>query len=214
MWTEMINAAGRIRGFASPNRICVDTVIRASRRGQRRGEVDIGWLSVARQRSVCEKCAGRLRYLGHVEFMVQRLREPLRVPYPNAVDEMTKRTIALTPGSMAGFGGRAESGTEYKVQERMVCQYLYDSTGQSPSVREPCRLARCAAPFGRVRRGYNEEDCRSRLCVGLTFTEYHALLASASDQSFTAANIIVPDTTQSVDVAAKAAFSDHIGYPA
>lgn len=98
MWAEMINAAGRIRGLGGPDRICADAVIRASRRGQWRGEVDIGWLSVNRQRSVCEQCAGRLHYLSYVELMVQRLREPLRVPYPNAVDEMTKRTVALTPG--------------------------------------------------------------------------------------------------------------------
>ena len=68
MWTEMINAAGRIREFVSPDRICVDIVIRALRRGEWRGEVDNGWLSVDRQRSVGEKCAGRLRYLGHVEL--------------------------------------------------------------------------------------------------------------------------------------------------
>jgi len=68
MWTEMIDAAGQIRGSVSPNRICVDTVIRASRTGKWRGEVDNGWLSVDRQRSVGEKCAGRLRYLGHVEL--------------------------------------------------------------------------------------------------------------------------------------------------
>jgi hypothetical protein len=68
MWTEMINAAGQTRGFVSPDRICVDIVIRALRRGEWRGEVDNGWLSVDRQRSVGEKCAGRLRYLGHVEL--------------------------------------------------------------------------------------------------------------------------------------------------
>ena len=62
--------------------------------------------------------------------------------------------------------------------------------------------------------GIMKKTARSRLCVGLTFTEYHALLASASDQSFAAAKSIVPDTTQSADVAAKAAFSDRIGYPA
>jgi hypothetical protein len=44
MWTEMINAAGQIRGSVSPNRICVNTVVRALRRGERRGEVDNGWL--------------------------------------------------------------------------------------------------------------------------------------------------------------------------
>jgi hypothetical protein len=76
MWTEMINAAGRIRGFVSPNRICVDTMIRAVRRGEWRGEVDNGWLSVGGQRSGCERCAGRLRYLGHGELMVRRLRGP------------------------------------------------------------------------------------------------------------------------------------------
>ena len=54
----------------------------------------------------------------------------------------------------------------------------------------------------------------SRLCVGLTFTEYHALLASVSDQSFTTALCVVPDTTESADVVAKAALSDRIGYPA
>jgi hypothetical protein len=48
----------------------------------------------------------------------------------------------------------------------------------------------------------------------LTLTEYHALLASVSDQSFTAAISIVPDTTESADVAAKAALSDHIRYTA
>ena len=46
MWTETINAAGRTVGFVSPSRICVDTVIRASRSGRWRGEVDNGWLSV------------------------------------------------------------------------------------------------------------------------------------------------------------------------
>jgi len=76
MWTEMINAAGRIRGAVSPDRICVDTVIRAVRRGEWQGEVDDGWLSVEGQRSVSEKCAGRLRYLGHVELMERRLRGP------------------------------------------------------------------------------------------------------------------------------------------
>jgi len=59
-----------------------------------------------------------------------------------------------------------------------------------------------------------KKTARSRLCVGLTFTEYHALLVSASDQSFAAAISIVPDTTESADVAAKAALSDHIGYSA
>ena len=54
----------------------------------------------------------------------------------------------------------------------------------------------------------------SRLCVGLTFTEYHALLASVSDQSFTTVLCVVPDTTESADVVAKAALSDRIGYPA
>jgi hypothetical protein len=76
MWTEMINAAGRIGGFVSPDRICVDTVIRASRRGEWRGEVDNGWLSVERQRSECERYSGRLRYPGHVELMVRQLRGP------------------------------------------------------------------------------------------------------------------------------------------
>jgi hypothetical protein len=59
-----------------------------------------------------------------------------------------------------------------------------------------------------------KKTARSRLCVGLTFTEYHALLASASDQSFTAAISVVPDTTQSADIAAKAALSDHTRYTA
>lgn len=59
-----------------------------------------------------------------------------------------------------------------------------------------------------------KKTARSRLCVGLTFAEYHALLASASDQSFTAAISIVLDTTQSANVAAKAALSDHTGYTA
>ena len=59
-----------------------------------------------------------------------------------------------------------------------------------------------------------KETARSRLCVGLTLAEYHALLASASDQSFTIAITIIPDTTESVDVAAKATLSDRIGYPA
>jgi hypothetical protein len=40
-----------------------------------------------------------------------------------------------------------------------------------------------------------KETARSRLFVGLTFTEYHALLASASDQSFAIAISVVPDTT-------------------
>jgi hypothetical protein len=151
----MINAAGRIREFVSPDRICVDTVIRALRRGKWQGEVDNGWLSVKRQRSVCEKCAGRLRLSGHVELMERRLRGPLRVPYPNAVDEMRWRAVTLTPDQTAGFGGRAGSGTEHKVQERMICQYLYDGAEQSTSVCEPRRLARCTAPFRRIRReGY------------------------------------------------------------
>lgn len=72
----MINAAGRIKGVVSPNRICVDTVIGASRRGKRRGEVDNGWLSVDRQRSGCERCAGHLRGLDYVELMIRRLRGP------------------------------------------------------------------------------------------------------------------------------------------
>jgi len=40
-----------------------------------------------------------------------------------------------------------------------------------------------------------KQTVRSRLFVGLTFTEYHALPASASDQSFAAAISAVPDTT-------------------
>jgi len=59
-----------------------------------------------------------------------------------------------------------------------------------------------------------KKTARSRLCVGLTSTEYHALPASVSDQSFTAAISVVPDTTQSADIAAKAVIPDHIGYPA
>jgi hypothetical protein len=46
MWTEMVNAAGRIMGYVNPSRICVDTVIRASRSSKRSGEVDNDWLSV------------------------------------------------------------------------------------------------------------------------------------------------------------------------
>jgi hypothetical protein len=59
-----------------------------------------------------------------------------------------------------------------------------------------------------------KKTARSHLFVGLTFTEYHALLASASDQSFTAANSVVPDTTESADDTVKASFSHHIGYTA
>ena len=76
MWTEMINAAGQIEGSASPNRICVDTTMRASRSGKREGEVDNGWLSVDKQRSGCERRAGHLRYLDYVELMIRRLRGP------------------------------------------------------------------------------------------------------------------------------------------
>lgn len=76
MWTEMINAAGQIKGSISPDRICVDTVIRASKRGKRKGEVDNGWLSVDKQRSGCERRAGHLRYLDYVGLMIRRLREP------------------------------------------------------------------------------------------------------------------------------------------
>ena len=76
MWTEMINAAGQIKGSISPDRICVDTVIRALRRGKWQGEVDNGWLSVDRQRSGCERCAGHLRGLDYVELMIRRLRGP------------------------------------------------------------------------------------------------------------------------------------------
>jgi len=114
MWTEMINAAGQIKGSASPNRICVDTTMRASRSGKREGEVDNGWLSVNRQRSVYEKCAGRPCYLGHTELMVRQLRGPRCVPYPNALDELRWRAVTLTPGATGGFGGRAGSGTECK----------------------------------------------------------------------------------------------------
>jgi len=46
MWAEMINVAGRILGSVCPNRVCVDTVIRALRSGKRTGEVDNDWLSV------------------------------------------------------------------------------------------------------------------------------------------------------------------------
>jgi hypothetical protein len=159
--------------------------------------VDNGWLSVNRQRSVCERCAGHLRCLGYMDLMVWRLRGPLCVPYPNDVDEMRRRAVTSKPGPTAGFDGRAGSGTEHKIQERTICQYLYDGAEQSTSVCEPCRLARCAAPFRRVRheRQLMKKTARSRLCVGLTFSEYRAHPVSASDQSFTAAISIVPDTT-------------------
>ena len=88
MWTEMINAASQIRGFVSPDRICVDTVMRASKRGEWLGEVDSGWLSVDGQRSMCEKCTGHLRYMGHAEIMERQLQGPSSVPYPNVADEM------------------------------------------------------------------------------------------------------------------------------
>jgi len=110
----MIDAAGWIRGFVSPDRICVDTVIRAPRRGEWLGEVDSGWLSVDGQRSMCEKCTGRLRYPGHAELMERQSRGPWCVPDPNAVDEMRSRAVTLTPGPTVGFGGRAGSGTECK----------------------------------------------------------------------------------------------------
>jgi len=88
MWTEMIDAAGRTRGFVYPDRIWVDTVMRASRRGEWLGEVDSGWLSVDGQRSMCEKCTGHLRYMGHAEIMERQLQGPSSVPYPNVADEM------------------------------------------------------------------------------------------------------------------------------
>jgi len=59
-----------------------------------------------------------------------------------------------------------------------------------------------------------KKTARSRLCVGFVLTSIMLSPASASDQSFTAAKSIVPDTTQSADVAAKASLSHHIGYSA
>lgn len=64
------------------------------------------------------------------------------------------------------------------------------------------------------RRTIDEEDFPESSVCRLDVHEYHALLVSASDQSFAAAISIVPDITENADVAAKAALSDHIGYPA
>jgi len=64
-----------------------------------------------------------------------------------------------------------------------------------------------------VRAGCEEDYPEPSVCR-LRSHKYHALPASASDQSFTAAKSIVPDTTQSADVAAKASLSHHIGYSA
>lgn len=77
MWTEMINAAGRV------TRLRISTVsvlvLRYRLRGNvsREGKVDNGWLSVRRQGSVCESRAGHPRWNGSAGLIVKRLHGPL-----------------------------------------------------------------------------------------------------------------------------------------
>lgn len=73
----MINAAGRTTRLTIPTVSVL--VLRYRLRGDigRKGKVDNGWLSVKRQRSVCESCTGRPRCKGSAGLIVKRLCEPL-----------------------------------------------------------------------------------------------------------------------------------------
>lgn len=73
-----------------------------------------GWLSVMRQRSVYEKCAGRPRYLVVQSRRFGDCKSLWCVLKPIAVDEMRWSTIALTPGLTVDFGSRAGFDTDDK----------------------------------------------------------------------------------------------------